>query len=96
MGRPAARDTDACTGHGAFPPRKPTSSSGDVIINGLGALRKNDTYDIHCAGPSCHPSACGSGSGTVFINGRDAMRIGDPINCGSYIAQGSGNVIIGK
>jgi len=96
MGRPAARDTDLCTGHGPFPPRTPSSSSGNVIINGLGALRKNDTYNPHCVGTSCHASVCQSGSGTVFINGRDAMRIGDPIACGSFIAQGSGNVFIGK
>lgn len=96
MARPAARFTDLCTGHGPWPPRKPTSSSPNVIINNLGALRKNDTYDIHCVGTSCHPSTCKSGSGTVFINGRDAMRIADPINCGSFVAQGSNNVFIGK
>lgn len=96
MGRPAGRDTDLCTGHGPFPPRPPTSSSPNVIINGLGALRKDDTYDKHCVGPSCHPSTCKSGSGTVFINARDAMRMGDPIACGSFVAQGSSNVFIGK
>ena len=96
MGRPAARDTDLCTGHGPFPARTPSSSSGNVIINGLGALRKNDTYNPHCVGTSCHASVCQSGSSTVFINGRDAMRTGDPIACGSFVAQGSGNVFIGK
>lgn len=96
MGRPAARDTDICTGHGPFPPRKNSSSSGNVFINGKGAIRKGDGYDPHCVGSSCHVGAAGTGSGTVFVNGRDAMRQGDPIDCGSYIAQGSGNVFIGK
>jgi uncharacterized Zn-binding protein involved in type VI secretion len=96
MGRPAARDTDICTGHGPFPPRANSSSSGNVFVNGKGSIRKDDSYAAHCVGSACHTGAASTGSGTVFINGRDAMRQGDPIDCGSFIAQGSNNVFIGK
>lgn len=95
MGKPASFDTNVCTGHGPFPPRKNTSSSGDVIINGKGALRQSDGFEPHCVGPSCHTGVVAAGSGTVFINGLAAARIGDPIDCGSFIAQGSGDVLIG-
>jgi len=96
MARPAARDGDLDTGHGPWPPRANTSKSSNVFVNGKGSLRKGDSYDVHCVGSSCHAGAAKKGSGTVFINGRDAMRIADPITCGSFIAQGSNNVFIGK
>lgn len=95
MGKPAARDTDVCTGHGPFPPRVNVTSSGDVFVNGMGSLRETDGYEPHCVGPSCHPGAIAAGSGTVFINGLPAARISDPIDCGSFIAQGSSDVLIG-
>lgn len=95
MGRPAARITDKCTGHGSFPPRLPAQGSPNVFINNKQAVRKDDLWQPHCSG-SCHTGKSKKGSGTVFINGKDAMRIGDPIDCGSFIAQGSNNVFIGK
>jgi len=36
-----------------------------------------------------------SGSSSVFINGKPAARVGDAINCGGVIIQGSPNVFIG-
>lgn len=95
MGKPASFDTNVCTGHGPFPPRKNITSSDDVIINGNGALRQSDGYEPHCVGPSCHPGVVVGGSGTVLINGLPAARIGDAIDCGSFIAQGSEDVLIG-
>lgn len=92
----AARLGDVCTGHGAWPPRPNVSASGDVIINGIGAHRQGDSWAVHCnPTPSCHASVLAAGSGTVFINGRQAGRIGDPVACGSSVASGSGDVIIG-
>lgn len=95
MGKPASFDTHVCTGHGPFPPRKNITKSGDVIVNGKGALRQTDVFEPHCVGPSCHTGAVSGGSGSVNINGKPAARIGDAIDCGSFIAQGSGNVFIG-
>ena len=86
---------DACTGHGAFPPRPNVAASGDVIVNGIGAVRKGDAWDTHCVPKSCHGGAAASGSGTVKVNGKDLVRIGDPIDCGSSVAAGSSDVIAG-
>lgn len=96
MSRPAARDGDITSGHGPFPPRPNVAKSPNVFINGKGAIRSGDAYDIHCVGSSCHSGSAASGSSTVKINGRDAMRIADPVDCGCFISQGSGNVFIGK
>lgn len=72
--------------------------SADVIINGLGAHRKNDTGPCNC--PHGGTFETTGGSSTVFINGRAAVRIGDATKCqdcgqpGSHIT-GSPNVFIG-
>lgn len=75
------------------------SASGNVMINGRGALRQFDK------GQHEEPFCCGSnewqatrGSGTVFINGLPAVRKGDATShCGGIgeIIEGSGNVLIG-
>jgi uncharacterized Zn-binding protein involved in type VI secretion len=92
---PAAhRHTDICTGHGCWPPRPNIQGSPDVFVNGLGWHRKTDLWDVHCC-PPCHDGSAQDGSSTVFVNGLRACRVGDPVDCGSYMAGGSPNVFAG-
>jgi uncharacterized Zn-binding protein involved in type VI secretion len=91
----ATRLGDVCSGHGCFGPRVNDAASENVFINGLGAHREGDHWVTHCCGPVCHDSVALTGSGTVFVNGKAAVRIGDSIECGSAVAQGSPNVFIG-
>lgn len=87
---------DPCSGHGAFPPRPSTSGSGNVFINGIGAVTVGDSYAVHCdPTPTCHPGALAGGSGGVMVNGKALGRIGDPVACGSVVAVGSSNVFAG-
>lgn len=95
MSRAASRKGDICSGHGCFPPRPSIEGSSDVFINGIEALRTKDKFDTHCCGSSCHDSYLADGSSSVNINGRPAGRIGDPVRCGSVVAQGSPTVKIG-
>jgi uncharacterized Zn-binding protein involved in type VI secretion len=90
-----ARLTDTCTGHGKFPPRVNSSASENVFINGLGAHRVTDTWNVHCDGDGCHDSTLATGSSNVFVNGLPLGRVGDVIGCGSSIATGSPNVFSG-
>ena len=83
------------TGHGCFPLRPSTGGSGDVFVNNKAVHRKSDSWGVHCCGPSCHPSVLADGSGTVLVNGLPIGRIGDPIACGSIVAEGSDNVFAG-
>ena len=93
---PQSRKPDVCTGHGCFPARPPASWSGNVFVNGLEALRQADAYQAHgCAVCVPHGGTVAAGSGSVYINDRQAARIGDPVDCGSAIAVGSPNVIVG-
>jgi uncharacterized Zn-binding protein involved in type VI secretion len=92
---------DRCTGHDCFPPRESVSASTDVFVNGIGAHRQGDSWATHCCrkslfgGRSCHNSNLASGSSTVYVNGRQLSRIGDPVACGSIVAQGSSDVFAG-
>lgn len=42
-----------------------------------------------------HGGVLASGSGTLYVNGRQLGRIVDPVNYGSSVATGSGNVFAG-
>lgn len=87
---------DSCTGHGSWPPRPSTSASGNVFVNGIGAHRQGDSWAVHCNPvPECHGGSLASGSSTVYANSRQLGRIGDPVDCGSFVASGSSNVFAG-
>lgn len=87
---------DLDTGHGAWPPRTSTSGSPNVFVNGIQVHRKGDTWAVHCdPSPSCHAGALAEGSATVFVNGLPIGRVDDPVDCGSLVAAGSGNVFAG-
>ena len=92
----ATRKGDYCTGHGCYPPRPSITGSPNVYTNNRPAIRRTDWYAAHgCNRCIPHPGQLKKGSQTVFINMLDAGRIGDPIDCGSFVAQGSQNVYIG-
>lgn len=94
---PVTRLGDTCTGHGSFPPRASTSASGNVFVNGIAVHRQGDSWAPHGSpSPSApHSSTLASGSSTVYVNSKQCGRIGDPVACGSAVAQGSGNVFAG-
>lgn len=87
---------DSCTGHGSFPPRSSISGSANVYVNGIAVHRQGDGWAVHCnPTPTCHGGTLASGSATVYANGQQLGRIGDPVDCGSSVAAGSGNVFSG-
>jgi uncharacterized Zn-binding protein involved in type VI secretion len=78
--------------HGCYGEHTLNSGSGNVFANGIPMSRVGDTVTVHCCGPACHSGAHCTGSAKVFTNGKPQARIGDPIDCGSIIVGGSGNV----
>lgn len=95
MGSPATRLGDMCTGHGCHPPRTNIEASSNTFIEGLGAHRVGDLWQVHCCSGDCHMGNLASGSSTVFVNGRQLGRIGDSVDCGSSVATGASTVIVG-
>lgn len=84
-----------CSGHQCWPPRNNTEASTDVLVNGLGVIRVGDPWNVHICDENVHAGAVAAGSGSVFVNGQPVARIGDAINCGSIIAEGSTDVFAG-
>jgi uncharacterized Zn-binding protein involved in type VI secretion len=80
------KDTDSAGG-------KLTGGSGNVFVNGKGAVRKGDSVAGHGDPPHDAPTMVGC-SGTVFVNGKEVCRAGDAATCGDS-ATGSGNVFAG-
>jgi uncharacterized Zn-binding protein involved in type VI secretion len=83
---------DLGTGHGGWPPRSSTGGASTVFVNGIPVHREGDSWPTHCKGNSCHDSSLAKGSSTVFAEGQGIARIGDPVACGSAVANASGNV----
>lgn len=93
----AVRLGDSSTGHPhCYPSRPNTEASGNVFINGRGAHRLGDAWEIHgsCSDHSPHGGSASGGSPNVFVNGKPLCRIGNPISCGDTMMTGSDNVII--
>lgn len=89
---PVVRLGDSDSGHGCFPARPTNSASSDVFTNSIATHRQGDSLEVHCCPPPCHAGTTAAGSPNVFINSKQCARIGDPVDCGSALAQGSGNV----
>lgn len=70
--------------------------SGNVFINGTGAVREGDVVQPHPrAGCTTDDSVLTTFSSTVFINGKGAGRQGDQYTADNTITSGSANVFIG-
>lgn len=94
--KPAARRGDRCTGHDDCSSRPAQRGSPDVTVNDRAQLRETDPFVRHgCPDHAPHPGKVKKGSSTVTINDLPAARAGDPIDCGSDIQTGSGDVYIG-
>lgn len=94
MGKPICVKGDICTGHGCYPPRPNTSWSPNVFAEKRNVHRLTDTWMLHCCG-DCHIGVTAQASTTVFCNGLGVARIGDAIDCGSFIATGIQNIKVG-
>jgi len=90
----AVRIQDICTGHDCHPPRPVVECSTNVFIEKRGAVNASHMWSIHGCEGEAHPGT-GAGTSTVNINGAPAMRVGDPLNCGSFCMTGANTVFIG-
>ncbi len=75
------------------PAGKIENGSPDVFINGRPAAHVENSIASCDKHPG--PVKVAEGSSNIFINGKAAARKGDKLTCGSTIASGSGNVLLG-
>jgi uncharacterized Zn-binding protein involved in type VI secretion len=97
VARKNGTDTIA-TNHGCDGTTVTKDGSGDVFVNGIGAVRAGDLTEVHTvpAGIACvpHQVPLTSFSSTVFVNGKGLGRLGDQYS-GHTITSGSSNVFAG-
>lgn len=91
---------DMSTGHGCFPPTAmiltPVSKT---YFNGIlaGVMSTQCQFETHSCPPIVHPASerfISSGASKTYIEGYKAARIGDSIDCGDAVAEGSSNTFI--
>lgn len=85
-----------CTGHGCWPSRPSTEGEPRFRINGIEVHLQGHAWATHCCIPldECHASVLAAGAPNFRVNGRQVGRIGDPVACGSTVAQGVENFIV--
>lgn len=86
------------TNHGCDATTVTKDGSGDVFVNGIGAVRAGDLCETHTipSGRVCvpHQVALTKFSSSVFVNGKGVGRKGDEY-AGHTVTSGSGNVFAG-
>lgn len=89
---------DMSTGHGCFPPTAMvTTPVTKTYVNGIlaGVADPQCQFATHVCGTTTHPQSerypIPAPGNKTFIEGYPIAKIGDDINCGDAIAEGSGN-----
>lgn len=91
---------DMSTGHGCFPPTNLiTTPVAKTYFNGIlaGVVDSKCKFAAHTCGDVTHNSDArfpSSGASKTYIEGKKAARIGDNIDCGDAISEGSSNSFI--
>ena len=91
---------DMSTGHGCFAPTNLiTTPVAKTYFNGklAAVVDSKCKFAAHTCGITTHNSDIrvpSSGAGKTYIEGKKAARIGDDIQCGDAIAEGSSNSFI--
>jgi len=91
---------DKSTGHGCFSPTAMiTTPVAKTYFNGklAGVVDSTCKFAAHSCGITTHNTDIripSSGASKTYIEGKKAARIGDSIQCGDAIAQGSANSFI--
>jgi uncharacterized Zn-binding protein involved in type VI secretion len=95
-----SRVGDLSTGHDCFPPTNLiTTPVAKTYFNGnlAAVVNSNCKFAAHTCGETTHNTDIRiptSGASKTYIEGNKAARIGDNIQCGDAIAEGSPNSFI--
>ncbi|HAC8558561.1 TPA_asm: alanine racemase [Salmonella enterica] len=83
----ATSDT-LCSGHGGFPPRLVAETVPWFTVNGKPVVVDGAMFPSHTDGNSAHPGSVVSTRAWYSIGGKGVVCVGDPLSCGSVIANG--------
>lgn len=91
---PVTRKGDLCTGHGCWPPRPSTEGEERFTIGGRPVHLQGQEWAAHTC-KTTHAGTLASGSSRFTVAGRGIGRVGDPVSCGSQVAQGDPRFSVG-
>lgn len=77
-----------CTGHGCWPSRPSVEGEARFTVRGIPVHLQGHAWATHCCGPDCHGGALAAGSTRFTVKGKQLGRTGDPVACGSSVAEG--------
>lgn len=83
----ATSDT-TCSGHDGFPSRQVAETVAWFTVNGKPAVVDSGAFPNHSDGNSAHPGVAVSTRPWFTIGGKAGVCVGDPVSCGSVIANG--------
>lgn len=83
------------SGHACFPPRPSTEGDDSFKLNGVPIHCQGHAWGVHACGNNAHDSALQAGSSSFRVNGKGAARIGDPVACGSIVADADPSFVVG-
>ncbi|NKC14065.1 MAG: PaaR repeat-containing protein [Gammaproteobacteria bacterium] len=85
-----------CSGHGCWPPRPSIEGEGRFTVGGIPVHLQSHAWAVHgCADCRPHDSVLASGSSRFTVGGCEISRIGDPVACGSRVAEGDERFTVG-
>ena len=87
----------ACTGHGCYPPRTSVAGQAHFTVGGVPVHTQGDAWASHCCTVDpypCHAGQLASGSPRFTVAGQQIGRVGDPVDCGSQVAEGVNNFTV--
>ncbi len=86
-----------CTGHGCWPPRPSVQGEPRMTTLGIDVHLQTHALAAHtCPSiPETHASVLAAGAPRMTVGGLQIGRIGDPVACGSSLAQGEPRFTVG-
>ncbi|MBR9778455.1 MAG: PaaR repeat-containing protein [Rhodospirillales bacterium] len=87
----------SCTGHGCWPPRPSSQGDAKFTVGGIPVHCEGHGWAAHTcpAIPETHASVLASGAPRFTVGGKQLGRVGDPVACGSSVAQGHDSFTVG-
>ncbi|MBF0374300.1 MAG: PAAR domain-containing protein [Alphaproteobacteria bacterium] len=88
---------DSCSGHGCWPPRPSIEGEPRFTVGGRPVHLQGHAWAPHTCPPipETHASTLAAGAPRFTVAGRQLGRVGDPVACGSTVAQGDSRFTVG-
>ncbi len=88
---------DKCTGHDNCPAVPLVEGDSTILVNGKPIGVVGCAYQSHsCTTHTSHTPHIAQGAPYVFAHGKAVARVGDAVDCGGTVAQGSSNISVGN